>query len=176
MAPWGLLGQGCSQVGQKWRAGSPAPQDGSVQGGSWDKQSGPPVPQRRARLWRVKGPGVRSLPELSLVVSSTAAVGYARDPGHFLVTSPWSLHMEPHWLRGREHESRPSLGSPAPEELEWLPSFSPDSHRTTASHRVSHLGTRRSPARELPHWPLCLPRPCPTCWGYDCPQMLGPEA
>lgn len=77
--------------------------------------------------------------------------------------------------RGARSTEAGRLGSLAPEEWWWVQSLNPDSHRRTASHRGSHLGILRSPAQEHPHWPLGLPRPCPTCWGYDCLQMLGPE-
>lgn len=123
---------------------------------------------------RVKGAGVRSLPELSMVVSSTAAVGYARDPflsTFSLVPSDRASLAPRHGARKQAQSGVPSSGGAVDGAA-----LSPDSHRMTVSHRVSHLETLRSPARGLPHWPLCLPRPCPTCWAYDCPQMLGPEA
>lgn len=53
--------------------------------GAGTKQSGTQSLRKEPDSGRTKGPGVRSLPELSMVVSSTAAVGYARDPRHLLI-------------------------------------------------------------------------------------------
>lgn len=81
-----------------------------------------------------------SLPELRVVVSSTAAVGswVCQGPPSPSYLPPWSLQgAAPLALRGAgPEESHSSLWSPTPEKSMAQP-LSPDSHRRRVSHRVS---------------------------------------
>lgn len=85
LAPWGLWGRVAARLGRDGGQEAQHHKMAPPEVGARTKQPGAPSPFKKSLTLGVKGPGVRSLPEPSMVVSSTAAVGCARDPGHLLI-------------------------------------------------------------------------------------------
>lgn len=111
-APWGLWGRVAARLGRGGTAGGQEAQHRRMarpEVGAGTKQPGAPRSLRaEPSSGGVEGLGVRSLPELSMVVPSTAVVAYARDPSPSYPPSPWSLQIKPHWPKAwsMEHGSR----------------------------------------------------------------------